>query len=139
MNIVILNGRLIKDPGLYKLDNGSLCIIPIAVEKSISKEKKQELINKGQYTADIFNILVFNKYGETLYDSVSKGSHILVKGYLSRHKVEKNNKIEYNTNIIGKSVQFLDKVKKLEENQEIEFFEDDFEEMSPEDFGITFD
>ena len=59
MNSVILIGRLIKDPELrYTQASGSsYARFTIAVDKGMSKEKKQELEAKGQQTADFINIV----------------------------------------------------------------------------------
>lgn len=140
MNLVILKGRLIQDPEMHELSNCELCVLKIGVMKDLSKEKIQEKIENGEYIYDIYTILVFNKYGQVLKDALKKGSNILVEGRLSKNKVEKNGKIYYNTSIVGKRITFLDKANDqtdLLERKE-EFFEDDFQEVNPEEFGVVY-
>ena len=75
MNSVILIGRLIKDPELrYTQASGSsYARFTIAVDKGMSKEKKQELEAKGQQTADFINIVVWGKQAENCQKYLQKG------------------------------------------------------------------
>ena len=54
MNNIILIGRLIKDPELRytQSSNATYARFTIAVDRGMSKDKKQELEAKGQQTAD---------------------------------------------------------------------------------------
>lgn len=142
MNLVILNGRLIKEPQYYNGANSGFCVLPIAVTKDISKDKKQELIDKGEYVNDIYNILVFGTYGEKLYEILDKDQHVIIEGYLSRYKSEINGQIRYNINVIGRKVTFVGNNKEVEqENKDMEnqeFFEEDFKAIEASDLGIVF-
>ena len=141
MNLVILRGKLIQDPEIHELSNCDLCVLKIGVMKNLSKEKIQEKIDNGEYIYDIYNVLVFNKYGKVIKEALKKGSNILVEGRLSKNKVEKDGNTYYNTSIIGKRIIFLDKnsgTTDAAESKE-EFFEDDFEEVDPGEFGVVYD
>lgn len=60
MNNVILIGRLIKDVELRytQSSNTTYARFTIAVDRGMSKDKKQEAEEKGQSTADFINIVV---------------------------------------------------------------------------------
>lgn len=140
MNLVILKGKLIQEPEIHELSNCDLCVLKIGVIKDISKEKIQEMIDNGEYIYDIYTILVFNKYGKVIKEALKKGSNVLVEGRLSKNKVEKDGNTYYNTSIVGKRITFLDKNSSstdAAENKE-EFFEDDFQEVDPGEFGVIY-
>lgn len=140
MNLVILKGKLIQDPEIHELSNCDLCVLKIGVMKELSKEKIQEKIDNGEYIYDIYDVLVFNKYGKVIKEALKKGSNILVEGKLSKNKVEKDGNTYYNTSIVGKRITFLDKntgITDVPESKE-EFFEDDFEEVDPGEFGVVY-
>ena len=81
MNNVILTGRIAKDLELkYTQSNKIYCRFTLAVDKGMSKEKKQEAEAKGQATADFINCVVWNKLAETINRYTGKGKKILVEG-----------------------------------------------------------
>lgn len=81
MNNVILTGRIAKDLELkYTQNNKIYCRFTIAVDKGISKEKKQELEAKGQATADFINCVAWGTTAEVLNKYTAKGKKILVYG-----------------------------------------------------------
>lgn len=61
LNNVVLIGRLTRDPELRFLPvNGTpVSNFSLAIDKQISKEKRQEMESKGQPTADFINIVVW--------------------------------------------------------------------------------
>lgn len=81
MNTVILTGRIAKDLELkYTQSNKVYCRFTLAVDKGLSKEKKQEAEAKGQATADFINCVAWGKTAETLQKYTAKGKKILVYG-----------------------------------------------------------
>lgn len=74
MNSVNLIGRLVKDPELrYTTGSDSVyCRFTLAVDKGMSKEKKQELEAKGQQTADFINIVVWGEASRKLSKILTK-------------------------------------------------------------------
>ena len=66
MNNVILIGRLIKDVELRytQSSNATYARFIIAVDRQMSKDKKQEAEANGQPTADFINIVVWGKQAE---------------------------------------------------------------------------
>lgn len=81
MNNVGLTGRITKDLELKYTQNGkAYCRFTLAVDRGLSKEKKQEAEANGQPTADFINCLAWGKVAETLQKYTAKGKKILVNG-----------------------------------------------------------
>lgn len=81
MNNVILTGRIAKDLELkYTQSNKIYCRFTLAVDKGMSKEKKQEAEDKGQATADFINCVAWGTTAEVLNKYTAKGKKILVYG-----------------------------------------------------------
>lgn len=81
MNNVLLTGRIVKELELkYTSNSKAYCKFTLAVDKGLSKEKKQELEAKGQQTADFINCTAWGKTAETLQKYTAKGKKILVYG-----------------------------------------------------------
>lgn len=79
MNNVILTGRIAKDLELkYTQSNKIYCRFTLAVDRGMSKEKKQEA--KGQPTADFINCVAWGTTAEVLNKYTAKGKKILVNG-----------------------------------------------------------
>jgi len=75
MNNVILTGRIAKDLEIRYTQTGkAYCRLTLAVDRGMSKEKKQEAEAKGQPTADFINCVAWNKLAETInkYSGIRK-------------------------------------------------------------------
>lgn len=85
MNKVILSGRLVQDPELSYIREGTQarCRFTLAVDKRLSRDKKEEYIQKGWATADFINVTVWGKAAETLAQYSGKGLRLVVAGRLS--------------------------------------------------------
>lgn len=85
MNKVILSGRLVQDPELAYTREGTQarCRFTLAVDKRLSRDKKEEYIQKGWATADFINVTVWGKAAETLAQYSGKGLRLVVAGRLS--------------------------------------------------------
>lgn len=59
MNHVILIGRLVRDPELRFLPNNGNAVsnFTIAVDRRLNREKKAEMQEKGQPTADFIRVI----------------------------------------------------------------------------------
>jgi len=111
MNSVILIGRLTKDPELRFLPvNGTpVSTFSVAVDKQLSKEKKQEFEAKGQPTADFINIVVWGKQAENCANYLAKGRLVAIQGRLqSRSYDAKDGTKRYVTEVVAGNVQFLE-------------------------------
>ncbi len=81
MNNVVLIGRLCADPEFRYTPSGvATCSFRLAVDKGLSKEKKQEMESKGQPTTDFINIVVWGKLGENCANHLAKGLKVAVQG-----------------------------------------------------------
>lgn len=145
MNKVILIGWLTRDPELrYTQSNQAVCSFTLAVDKKLSREKREEAEAAGRPTADFPRIIVWGKQGENASRYLFKGSQCAVEGRIQTgsYQDRESGKTIYTTDIIADNVEFLSKPTQDEskrnsgvntnrgnKNQNEEFFEDDFSEI----------
>ena len=111
MNNVILIGRLTRDPELKYLANTGtpVATFNLAVDRELSREKKQELEEKGQPTADFINIIVWGKQAENCANYLKKGRLVAVSGRLQSRSYEgKDGTKRYITEVVATRVEFLE-------------------------------
>lgn len=109
MNLVALYGRLTRDPELKYSQNGTAsCYANIAVNRPMSKEKRQQAEAAGQPTADFINIKAFGKTAEMLANYFHKGNRIAVEGRISTGSYEKNGERVFTTDIVVNRVHFVE-------------------------------
>lgn len=111
MNNVVLIGRLTRDPELRYLPGSGTPVanFTLAIDKQLSKDKKQEMESKGQPTADFINIVSFGKQGENCANYLAKGRLAAVQGRLQSRSYEaKDGSKRYVTEVIAQNVQFLE-------------------------------
>lgn len=109
MNNVTLIGRLTRDPDLKYIPSGNaVCKFGLAVDKGLSKDKKQEMESKGQNTADFVNIVVWGKMGENAANYLQKGRLIGVQGRLQSGSYDKDGVKVYTTDVVAQNVEFLE-------------------------------
>ncbi len=121
MNNVNLIGRLTRDPELRILNGGTtLCQFTLAVDKNLSRAKKQEFEASGKPTADFIRIVTWDKQAEHCKNYLRKGSKAAVQGRITTSVSEdsEGNK-RYFTDVVASNVEFLDSVKQREQNAEI--------------------
>lgn len=142
MNKVILIGRLVRDPELrYTQSNQAVCTFTLAVDKKLSREKREEAEAAGRSTADFPRIIVWGKMAENASRYLFKGSQCAVEGRIQTgsYQDKESGKTIYTTDIVADNVEFLSKLTQDErkdsrgtntrqgnKNQSDEFFEDDF-------------
>ena len=109
MNKVLLIGRLTKDPDLRYTQSGmAVCQFTLAVNKNLSKDKKEELEAQNKPTADFPRIIVWGKMGENASRYLKKGSQCAVEGAIQTGSYEDNNGNRvYTTDIVAQHVEFL--------------------------------
>ena len=110
MNNVILIGRLTVDPELRYIPSGTAVTrFNLAVDKQLSKEKREEFEGKGQPTADFINITVWGKAAEHAANYLKKGLMVAVQGRIESSRYEdKDGKTVYSTGINANQVKFLE-------------------------------
>lgn len=112
MNLVVLYGRLTKDPELRYSQSGTpSCFTSVAVNRAMSKEKREEAEAAGQPTADFIGIKAFGKTAEILSNYFHKGNRIAVEGKIATGSYEKNGERVYTTDIIVNRVHFIESAK----------------------------
>ena len=125
MNLVMLIGRLTRDPELRYIPNSGTPVttFTLAVNRELSKEKKQEIESKGQPTADFINIVVWGKQAENCANYLTKGSLIALQGRIQTRSYEaKDGTRRYVTEVIASQVEFLER-----KERHNDFDIDDFE------------
>ena len=110
MNNVTLIGRLTRDPELRFLESGTAVgNFTLAIDKNLSKEKKQEMEAKKQPTADFIDIIVWGKQAESCANHIAKGLMTAVSGRIqSRTYEDKEGNKRYVTEVVAERVEFID-------------------------------
>lgn len=111
MNNIMLIGRATKDPELKYLPNGGTAVatFSLAVDKQLSKEKKQEAEANGQPTADFINIVVWGKQAESVANYLGKGKLVAIRGRIqTRNWDAQDGTKRYATEVVAEQVQFLE-------------------------------
>lgn len=110
MNNVGLTGRITKDLELKYTQNGkAYCRFTLAVDRGLSKEKKQEAEANGQPTVDFINCVAWGKVAETINKYTAKGKKILVNGSIETgsYTVQDGSK-RYTTDVLVKRIEILE-------------------------------
>lgn len=115
MNIVILQGRLTKDPEARFTQSGkSVVTFSLAVDRPFTKDGNRE--------ADFINCVAFGKTGELIGNYLSKGRRLLVEGRLQiRPYTDKNGDKRTSTEVIVNSMDFVDSKGKTDKADFSEF------------------
>ena len=145
MNKVILIGHLVRDPELrYTQANQAVCTFTLAVDKKLSREKREEAEAAGRPTADFPRVIVWGKAGENASRYLFKGSECAIEGRIQTgsYQDSESGKTVYTTDIVAENVEFLSRLSQDEsksnsgvntsrgnKNQSDGFFEDDFSEI----------
>ena len=109
MNNTVLIGRLCADPELRYLPTGTAtCNFTLAVDRGLSKDKKQEMEAKNQPTADFLRIVVWGKMAESCANFLAKGRLVAVQGRIQTGSYEKDGQRVYTTDINAQQVEFLE-------------------------------
>lgn len=109
MNNVQLIGRLTGIPDLRFLQSGMQVVrFNLAVDKMLSKEKKEEAKAKNQPTADFISCVAWGKLAETIANYTQKGSKIGVTGRIQTGSYDKDGQKVYTTDVVVTSMDLLD-------------------------------
>lgn len=110
MNVVTLLGRMTRDPELRYLPSGSPnARFNLAVDRGMTKEKRQEAENKGQATADFINCVAWGKLAETIDRYFRKGSRIGITGTIQTGSYERQDGSKvYTTDVLVRNIDFID-------------------------------
>ena len=108
MNNVNLIGRLVRDPELrYSQSGMAILRFTVAVDRKLSKEKKQEAQANNQPTADFISCVAFGSTAEVIANYHSKGSQIGVEGRIQTGSYEKDGQRVYTTDVMVNAITFV--------------------------------
>ena len=133
MNSVVLIGRLVKEPELRYIQgsDNAYCRFTLAVDKGMSKEKKQEAELNNRPTADFINIVVWGRQAENCQKYLQKGKNVAIQGRLqSGSYTAQDGTRRFVTEVWAERVQFIDWGEKDEKEKEDDPF-------SGWDLGLT--
>lgn len=120
MNVIVLTGRLTKDPEVKKGNSGkTYARFTLAVDRQFSKDE-----------VDFINCVAFGKTAELIGEYLRKGKKIGVTGRLQMNRYEVNGEKRTSYDVVVDSLEFLEtrskentnNTKKVEDN----IVEDDF-------------
>lgn len=79
MNLIVIKGRLVRDPELRQTGNGTaVCTVDLAVDRPYSKEKE----------TDFFTVVFWRQAAEFVAQYFTKGREMLVQGEMQSRKYE---------------------------------------------------
>lgn len=109
MNSVSIVGRLTKDPELRYTNNGTAqCRLIVAVDRGLSKDKREEAENKGYATADFISCIAWSNTAEMIVRYFSKGKQIALNGRIQTGFYDdKEGRRVYTTDVIIERVTFI--------------------------------
>ena len=110
MNKVRLIGRLVRDPELrYTQGNQAVCTFTLAIDKRLSREKREEAEAANRPTADFPRITVWGKQAENASRYLFKGSQCAVEGRIQTgsYQDRETGKTVYTTDVVADNVEFL--------------------------------
>lgn len=110
MNTVILIGRLTRDPELrYTANTGNaMARFTVAVDRGLSKDKKAEMEQKGQPTADFIGCVCWGKTAELIGRYFNKGKEIAIQGRIQTGSYEaQDGQRRYTTDVVVDRFEFI--------------------------------
>lgn len=111
MNNVALIGRLTKDPELRFIAGSGMAVtqFTLAVDKNLSKEKKQQFEQQNKPTADFIRIVVWGKQAENAANYLEKGRKVAIQGSISVTSYKSNTgETRYSTDVVANNVEFIE-------------------------------
>jgi single-strand DNA-binding protein len=114
MNSTVLTGRLVRDPELKFIPSTGMAVAKfnLAVDREMSKDKKQEAAAQGKQTADFISITVFGKQAENCANYLNKGSQCAVHGRINTGSyTTQSGEKRYTTDVIADRIEFVGQAK----------------------------
>lgn len=135
MNSVYLIGRLTKDVDLRATKSGtSVAGFILAVDKGLSKQKREEAEQAGRPTADFISCQAWGMTADLLSQYCDKGSRIAIEGRIQTgsYQDKETGKTVYTTDVVADRVEFLNPKSTSSQGDRVpdnDFFDDDFTEI----------
>lgn len=110
MNSVILMGRFTRDPEVRVAQSGnSVATFTVAVDRAMSKDKKEQAERNGQPTADFIRCMAFGNTADAIGRFFTKGRKILLEGHIQTGKYEnQQGQTVFTTDVIVGRFYFVD-------------------------------
>lgn len=111
MNSVVLIGRLARDPELRFVPGSGMAVanFTMAVDKGLTREKKQEFESQGRPTADFIRIVVWGKQAENCSQYLAKGKLVAIQGSIQTGTYKSpQGETRYTTEVLANRVEFLE-------------------------------
>lgn len=110
MNNVTLIGRLTRDPDMRVLESGrAVTRFTVAVDRKLSRKKRDELRAANKQTADFISIVVWGKQAETCGKFLAKGRLVSIEGRVETGSFEDKEGVKrFTTDILANRVGFLE-------------------------------
>lgn len=110
MNNVNILGRLTRDPEVRYTANTQMANarFVVAVNRKLSKEKRQEAENNGYPTADFISCMAWGKTAENIANYFKKGNRIAITGHIQTGSYEKDGQRIYTTDVVVDSFDFVE-------------------------------
>lgn len=136
MNNVSLIGRLVRDPELryIPVSGRAVANFTIAVDKGLSKDKRQEIEAKGGYTADFIDIVAWGVQAENIANYLKQGLQVGIQGRIQTGSYEDKQGVRRKQfNITAEKVHFIDWPDKNQHNNQTVNSIDGFHPVDDED------
>lgn len=132
MNLVILKGRLARDPDVRTTQSGrQVARFTVAVDRPRTKD--------GQQTADFVPCIAWEKTAELMEKYFAKGKEILVEGRVSTRSYEgEDGKKKYVTEVTVSRVEFCGSKGDSKPQDGVGYAGDKTEHWTPTDDDIPF-
>jgi len=111
MNNVVLIGRLARDPELRFVPGSGMAVanFTLAIDKGLTREKKQEFEAQGKPTADFIRIVVWGKQAENCSQYLAKGKLVAIQGSIQTSSYKASSgEMRYTTEVLTNRVEFLE-------------------------------
>jgi single-strand DNA-binding protein len=108
MNLVVLTGRLTRDPELkYAASGKAYCKFSLAVDRAFQKDQ-----------ADFINCTAFGKTAELIGEYLRKGRLCGVQGRIQTDTYESNGEKRYSTSVMVDRIEFLESRNSADSSQD---------------------
>lgn len=124
MNSVVLIGRLARDPELRFVPGSGMAVanFTLAIDKGLTREKKQEFEAQGKPTADFVRIVVWGKQAENASQYLAKGKLVAVQGSIQTGSYKATSgETKYTTEVLANRVEFLEWGDKAKDSEKDDF------------------
>lgn len=111
MNLVLISGRLTKDPEVRYTTGTQMAVAVFTLAIDRGKDKNGEDMG-----ADFPRVTVFGKQAENCERYLAKGCRVAVQGKIQTGSYEKDGQKVYTTDVIASRVEFIDFKDKTPQN-----------------------